>query len=239
MDRPKVVISTLSTYERHGWICFDLVVGLLTALQSPKYQVAWMPAHKVDPVMAARNLAGKKFLKESDAEWLCMVDNDMAPPLGTDFLSCLDEANEHHDIIVPMFHLWQEVNCFPALCWEPKEQRNNLCLNKEETKQFLARKFVELNSCGSGLIFIRRRVLEAMPYPWFRRIYDEDGRLKDSEDTLFTREAVQRGFRVWGYTQYCVGHYHTVNIAHIPPPEKVITKESYGIEEETETIAHA
>ena len=219
-----VVITPLSTYERHGWYSAELVWFLIASSQNRNYNVTFHPVHKVDPVMAARNLAGKWFLAKSNAEWLCMIDNDMAPQMN--LLTLLDDAYQVHDIIAPQMHLWNEVHHFPALCWETKEHLGGK-LTPEQTKELLSKKMVELNGCGTGAIFIRRRVLEQMPYPWFKRTFDEDGRMTASEDMLFMHDAVAKGFRIWGHTQHVVGHYRSVDLSTIPVPRKDITPESF------------
>lgn len=224
MKKTHVVIAPLSTYERHGWYSAELAWFLLNSCHEQKYGITIKPAHKVDPVMAARNLTGKRFLNESSADWLLMIDNDMAPSMN--LLRVLDDAHEFHDIIVPMMHLWNEVHCFPALCWEVKDFVGGK-ISVEESAKLMERKFVELNGCGSGAIFIRRRVLEQMPYPWFRREFDQDGKMTASEDMLFTHACVEKGFRIWGATEHVVGHYRSVDLSKIPVPEKDITPDLF------------
>ena len=221
-----VVISPLSTYERHGWWSFELGIFLLCAIGSRKYRVSIHPAHKVDPVMAARNLICKKFLKETTADWLLMIDNDMRPP--TNLLDMLDDIPPEADIAVPIMHLWNEVNKFPAICWRPKDIAiNQVKMSEEETRKLLGEKWIELEACGSGAMFVRRKVLETLPYPWFARRFDEDGKCTHSEDTLFTEAASKAGFRIFGATQFVVGHWRTVDLADVPVPEKAITPESF------------
>lgn len=235
MGKPHVVISPLTTYERHGWYSPEVTWFLLSALADPKCRTEIKITHKVDPVMAARNLTGKRFLAETKAEWLCMIDNDMRPAMN--LLRILDDAHAYHDIIVPQMHLWNEVNCFPALCWEPKEDLGGkVKLTPEESAKLMSRKFVELKGCGTGCIFIRRHVLEQMPYPWFRREFDADGKMTASEDMIFIHECVEKGIRVFGSTEHVVGHWRTVDLSTIPVPEKEITAQSFQDESENQHV---
>lgn len=233
--KPQVVITPLSTYERHGWYSAELVWFLIASGQNRNYNITFHPCHKVDPVMAARNLSGKWFLENTKADWLCMIDNDMAPQMN--LLTLLDSAHAYHDILLPQMHLWNETHRFPALCWEPKEDLGGqVKLSAQECQQFMSRKFVELNGGGTGCVFIRRHVLEQMPYPWFRREFDADGKMTASEDMLFMHDAVKQGFRIWGATEHVVGHYRSVDLSCIPVPEKEITAESFQDVKENEYV---
>ena len=150
------------------------------------------------------------FLENTDAEWLIMVDNDMAPPENA--LDMIIEAGDR-DIIIPVMMMWDNKKGQVFLCWKPVSQYGE----KGEWELDDAQPFVELQSGGKGMIAIRRRVLEKMPYPWFQYEHSENYELITSEDVWFTGRARAAGFKVWGYTKAPCGHFHTVDLLKIPP----------------------
>ena len=49
---------------------------------------------------------------------------------------------------------------------------------------------------GSGLL-VARSVFEALPRPWFRCLYDDDGLLRRTEDFYFCEQAKEHGYEIW------------------------------------------
>ena len=209
-----IIVTPLMTYERWGWLNYELFLWLQTSpieyYKKHGYDFSVCPAHNFCPAPAARNVAGKMFLG-TNAEWLLMVDNDMAPP--DNLLDMIVNAGPDKDIIIPVMMMWDNKKGQSFLCWKPVSQYGT----KGEWDLDDAVAYQELQSGGTGAIAIRRRVLEAMPYPWFQYEYSENYELTTSEDVFFTGRARAAGFKVWGYTKAACGHFHTVDLLKIPP----------------------
>ncbi len=58
-----------------------------------------------------------------------------------------------------------------------------------------------VESVGTGCLMLRRRVLEAIPFPWFEHPVPGIG-----EDTSFCVKARRHGFPVYMDTELCAGH---------------------------------
>lgn len=203
----KLLISPLSTYERNGWYCPELVWFIFSAGQSQKHKISFAPVHNFIPAGGGRNVACKKFL-ETDNEWILMVDNDMVPPFN--LLEMLDKATPDMDILIPLFHLWENDTSTVKVVWAPVANPDQMSVEELNATEWL-----ELQSAGTGCIFIHRRVFEKLPYPWFGYEYDKDGCMSATEDVPFLQTARKHGFRVWGNTRYTVGHFRSVDLSKI------------------------
>ena len=217
-----VVITPLLMYERYGWMNYDLFLWLQSSpvdyYRRHQMNFSVCPAHNFHPAPAARNVAGKMFL-ETDAEWLLMIDNDMAPP--DNLLDMIVNAGPDRDIIIPVMFMWDNKRGQVFLCWKPVSQyseKGEWTLDDEQPYQ-------ELLTGGTGAIAIRRRVLENMPYPWFQYEYSENYELITSEDVWFTGRARAAVFKTWGYTKAPCGHFHSVDLLKIPPRVDPLTDE--------------
>ena len=71
---------------------------------------------------------------------------------------------------------------------------------------------MEVDYTGFGFILIKRRVHEAIKYPWFRPIYHQIGLCKDfsSEDASFCRLIKEAGFKIYIDPKIRVGHQKEV-----------------------------
>lgn len=218
-----IFLSPLCTYERNGWLNYGLFVWMLQYTKpyaARGWQITLAPAYNFNPAPAARNAAGRAMLG-TDAEWLLMVDNDICPP--PHLLDMLEEAGPEQDIVVPVMHMWDNESAQSVLVWRTWRPGDKFEPVRAGEKQRYERgeladaTWVELTFGGSGCIAIRRRVLEGMPYPWFQYEYDENYLLASSEDVYFTGRARAKGFRMWGYTKATCSHFHTTDLALIPP----------------------
>lgn len=68
----------------------------------------------------------------------------------------------------------------------------------------------EVDSCGFGMVVIKREVFERIPYPWFRLLPAVDGLGDDSEDVSFCRKVWDAGMKVMADGDVKVGHEKTV-----------------------------
>lgn len=150
-----------------------------------------------------------KNFKDTDADWLCMMDNDMAIP--SNLLDSLQDVPADAGIVVPTFYLWDQTKHKLVLCWgvdNPQEKGNY------PTRSF-GPGFHELSKCGTGVIFIRPTVLRQVPYPYFRYLYNADQGMDGTEDIQFCIEARKLGVKIYGTSNVTVGHYHSVELSSL------------------------
>jgi len=75
---PKILICILTTYERSGWPHPDLLDFVYSLRFNFSYATAFVKAHNFIPAAGARNFFCRN-MKDTDADWLLMIDNDMSP----------------------------------------------------------------------------------------------------------------------------------------------------------------
>jgi hypothetical protein len=197
----KIAFAVLSVYERNGWIHPSILQYFCDLPFKPGYAFRMIPVHNFHPAAAGRNVFCKA-MKDNEADWLCMVDNDMALP--DNLLDTLKDAPADADIIVPTFYMWDQGSLKLTLCWGME--------NVESGYARLTPGFHELTKCGTGVIFIKPHVLRAMEYPYFKYVYNGDCGLEGTEDIQFCLQARAKGFKIYGSTAVKVGHYHSVDI---------------------------
>lgn len=213
----KICIGIITTYERHGWVCHELMEFLEFLRVAGAGNVEWgtgllpgkiayrvMNPHNFIPAAQARNVLARAFRDHTDAEWLLMIDNDMAPK--SDLLNTLKDVPEDASIVVPKFYLWNDTKLDAILCWGLGDDREGMEVGP---------RFYELAKAGTGAIFIHRRVFETVPEPWFWYPYNKDGGIEGTEDITFCQKAREHGLKIYGNGAVEVGHYHNVNISLI------------------------
>lgn len=197
-SKESVLIALFTTAT--AWVHPSIPQFVHAAASERDRRTRILTVYGVVPVSSARNRAVREFLK-SDFDWLLMLDADMVPAPG--LLSIVDVA-EGRDIVVP------RMLCLSAGTITPAWVQRGL----EHDGPWL-----ELARAGTGALFVRRRVFEEMPKPWFNFEFDEDGLLLVGEDNNFCDRARSAGFRVWLHDDpaFEVGHCKPVNLSHIAP----------------------
>ena len=161
-------------------------------------------AHEVSQ---ARNLIIKDFLDDPKYTHLFFLDADTVPP--NDAIAKLLGHNK--DVIAgvtPMFFngqkLWSasmgvDDNVY-AYMWIPYH-----CLPD---------KLFQPYALGGTTILIKRRVIEALEWPYFHTECSPDGR-RLGEDVYFTNKIRKAGFQLWCDPSIKCGHFQTRNLAEI------------------------
>lgn len=206
MSEPmKVVFGILSTYERNGWHHPSITQYFADLPFQTGYGFRVIPVNNFVPAAAGRNVFGRNF-KDTDADWLCMIDNDMALPIN--LLDTVKDAPADAGIVVPSFYLWDQTASKLVLCWG----MDNEPVKTTPTAKF-GPGFHALSKCGTGVIFIKPAVLRAMPYPYFKYLYNEDQGMAGTEDIQFCLSALASGFKIYGNASVTIGHYHSVELS--------------------------
>ena len=210
VEIPKILICILTTYERSGWPHPDLLDFVYSLRFNFSYATAFVKAHNFIPAAGARNFFCRN-MKDSDADWLLMIDNDMSPP--PNLLDTIKNAPADAMAVVPKFHLWDHDAGTTKLCWGLEREPE---MHPDGVKGFkLASGFHELTKCGTGSIFIRPALLGRIPEPWFWYTYNDDQSLVATEDINFCLKIREHGYKVYGNAEVEVGHHHTVNLARL------------------------
>jgi hypothetical protein len=197
--KQSVFVATFSTEERGGWFCPGLVNFLLNASAlsiTQGRQVGYKNIYNHRPIDSARNFAAREFLK-TPAEWLLMLDNDIAPPLN--LLDLADSADERMDIVTPL-----------CVCNYGTELNFACNVNADLER---SDPWFETNFAGTGVMFVRRRVFEKITPPWFRTTYSQEGIMAGHEDEFFCRRAAKGRFRIWVNPEFDCNHFRTVNLS--------------------------
>lgn len=204
-ETPNIILGVLVTYERNGWPHPDI---LRFIADMPFTLGVAMPVKILNnfvPAAAARNLfcRANKSLK---ADWIAMIDNDMAPPAN--LFDSVKDAPEDAGVVVPAFYIWNGTEKKLTLCWGldvPPSKDGN-------TYGRFGPGYHEISKCGTGAIFIRPWVFEKIAYPYFSYIYNEDCGMDGTEDIEFCRRVREKGIKIYGNANVKVGHYHSVDL---------------------------
>ncbi|HEX8838469.1 MAG TPA: hypothetical protein VF748_16115 [Candidatus Acidoferrum sp.] len=209
-DPTKFICGVLVTYERNGWP-HPSILQFFSDLPFQRNEIAYrvVPISNFIPAASGRNVFCKNF-RDSDVDWLVMIDNDME--LRQDFLLTVKDAPADAGIVVPAFYLWDQTKAKLVLCWGVDTDRP---LKDGEPIGSFPPGFHELTKCGTGCIFIRPSVLRQMTYPYFRYVYNEDQGMDGTEDIQFCYAARQAGVKIYGNSSIKVGHYHSVELSSL------------------------
>jgi hypothetical protein len=202
-DPLKIVFGVLSTYERNGWHHPSITQFFADLPFQTGYGFRMVPIHNFSPAASGRNVFCKNF-KYSDADWICMIDNDMAIPAN--LLDALKDVPPDAGIVVPTFYLWDQSKFKVVLCW-------GMDTAQPDGVKTFGPGYHELTKCGTGVIFIRPSVLQQIPYPYFTYLYNSDQGMDGTEDIQFCIRARQAGIKIYGNANVTVGHYHSVELA--------------------------
>lgn len=227
MEKKPVLVAILSggvmNHVTQTWLAYNLPI--LTASPNCPYKFGLYIEAGTSPQEYARNRIIEAFLK-SDCEILMMIDDDMTMrPGALDLLS----TPEPWDIVAPLQHMFHPVNpdkgkfkpeCIPCAF--------NRDAKAEIGKQLLPvypmegdGNVSEVSAVGSGVMAIKRRVLEdpkmmveegMEPPAFFLNRYENNGRRIRGLDIDFCWRAGELGYAIrinWGVE---VGHYKRVDL---------------------------
>ncbi len=221
----KIVFGVLSCYERNGWHHPSITQFFADLPFQTGYAFRMVPVNNFQPAASGRNVFCRNF-KDADADWVAMIDNDMAIPAN--LIETVKDSPLDAGIIVPTFYLWDQTKAKLVLCWGMDHEPE-----KHGTTGEFAPGFHELSKCGTGVIFIRPEVLRKLPYPYFKYIYNEDQGMAGTEDIQFCIKARELGVKIYGNASVKVGHYHSVELsslwgwaASVYSPQKVLDRKS-------------
>lgn len=171
----------------------DFLISAINATHHPR--VHSYKAFRSGPIVdLTRNMIVKRFA-ETDLKWLLMVDADQA---FTD--DHIDRILHHGDAGHPVTSGWY--------LRQLGDTAVPVCLGEQGTPIQEGQGMVAASSTGCGFLLIRRDVVDAIRYPWFK--VEWDGERCDGEDVTFCKRAWEKGFPVMVDTNLHIGHIKPV-----------------------------
>lgn len=145
----------------------------------------------------ARNCIVRRFMEESDADWLYMIDADQVVPDNFWHLCAVKDA----DVVSAVTPVWvgnkhaENMLRYNAYDLDDKHRCINLPIPPPEVKQPFKVPIV-----GTGALAIRRRVFAPKPHGVglhpFYFTHEEDRKVQAGEDVNFSVEVQKAGFTV-------------------------------------------
>jgi hypothetical protein len=154
------------------------------------------------PITQNRNKIVQDFLSKPQYDYLFMIDDDNVPP--ADFLHL---ADYDEDIVGSLYVGYNKGMIIP------------FCLDRAKTGLFEVadlkkkRGFAKCDAVGTGVICIRRNVLEdeRLKFP-FRNEYDKDGIKKLGLDINFCKRAGELGYKVFCDLDMVSAHWKEMDL---------------------------
>jgi glycosyl transferase family 2 len=144
-----------------------------------------------------RNLVVKRFLMESQADYLWFLDYDIifAPEVLPILLSA---AHPTAAPIVGGLYFGRFAEGIRSM-WTVETEESRLT-----RVEYFTDRLQPLSAIGMGCTMIHRRVFQGMlegnddPWPWYRHSITPEGDERNSEDYHFCQEARRLGYPIWG-----------------------------------------
>lgn len=209
--KPLLMINILCGSERHHWINPFLFNRLFSdGMREKRFVVTTGLTMNVRPFEVARNCA-VIGAQRSGADWLCMIDNDVAPP--ENFIRALDGADARGADVVTI------TTYVPGKDGRPYS--DSYVDPGAESKDFdTSHGLAEVAWTGMPCTFFRMSMFDKLPKPYFRTAllpFNDDPALKDagtwvSEDSMFSVAARNAGFKIFASTKYVAEHFKTIGM---------------------------
>jgi hypothetical protein len=157
------------------------------------------------------NRIARSFLR-TDAQWLFLVNDDQvwAPNTLTKLLT--------HDVDVVTGLYLSRMFPFAPICYD---QVSDMGLVHSRYLLPGEAGLIPIKACGDGCLLIRRKVLEAIPDPW----WELGNPQKDMccHDVLFSKKVNDAGFQIYADLEVTVGHLALFSVFPHRNPQGVWT----------------
>jgi len=195
-----IYIAVLNQHDIHDQLS-ERLLGY--ALQTD-YEVC-IVHFSYKPITQNRNKIVQDFLSKPQYDYLIMLDSDNVPPVNL-----LNLVDFKKDIVASLYFGYQNGMIVP------------FCLEMGKDGLFTVmdlhgkRGLVECSAVGTGIIVIKRAVLEdeRLRFP-FRNEYDKDGIKQLGLDINFCKRAKEVGYKVYCHLDYISGHWVPVDLKDI------------------------
>lgn len=168
------------------------------------------------PISNNRNQIVKHFLK-GDWDVLFMIDDDTVPvknpfellKYDKDVIGAIYPGRDDRGI---HFHVYKFGKDYPKT------------LTFHQYLDHEIKGLSQVDALGTGCMFIKRRVLEAIKAP-FEDLFDGDGCLVTNDDLHFSHKCRQSGFKIWTHSDYMCSHYKTIDLLQMA---HLLIRNQYG-----------
>lgn len=156
------------------------------------------------------------FAKNSDREYLLMIDNDMEPPVRLPYLLARHGKDCVGSCAVSLNDMWGA-----QLCFSVRDLAGKWRFPAMQSSPIIpAKGLIEVGHAGTGAMLISRKLAESFTFeqgdvpfyvPEEQRINGgETGRLLVGEDISFCNQARKKGFNVYVDLEAHVGHRKSI-----------------------------
>lgn len=156
------------------------------------------------PVDVNRNRIANHFIEETDHDYILMVDSDIIPP--SNVLEVLDYDEK---VISPVIFSNKDGVPYPVGMTVDENGRHTM------DGRDIQGELREVDSVGTGCIFIHRDVFESLEKPYFSFTKNEEGELVKGEDMGFCDDVRDAGFDVKMAMEYFAGHLAEVDLSNM------------------------
>lgn len=168
----------------------------------------WTYMPTFDPSIG-RNRIVDEYLLSGDYTHVFFLDSDTVPPFGT-----IDRLLEHDkDIVAGVYPLrdnWENQPAkWSAAFWAEKEGKRFLEFIKMNE---LPGNLFKAAAIGGSTVLIKRKVFEALRYPYYAVQHNEKEHMYLGEDCYFSCMASLAGFDIWVDPAIKCSHYKLVDI---------------------------
>lgn len=146
-----------------------------------------------------RNMMVKTFL-EGDADYLLFIDADNPPPHNV--LDLIDLDKEVIGLPTPI--QMSPIQGLTEIFW-------NVFGDDDKPIKYSGKGLEEVNMVGSGVMLIRRDVLEKLNNPFTTVRNGADLRIVGT-DTAFCKKCKKQDIKVWTHWDYKCDHFKTINL---------------------------
>lgn len=142
----------------------------------------------------AHNGLVKQFLEETDADRLVIIEDDLALRPNI-FARC---RTHQADVVTGLYVARRPP--YNPLAYEDLDEESGACfaIQPARMSELLATpREHPIESCGTGILSVHRRVLEAIPWPWFEASPAAlEGQGFGGHDFMFCAKVKRAGFRL-------------------------------------------
>lgn len=190
----KIYIAVLN----QGWIRPELT-DLIVSLKGTNLYYLYITYPAKKPITNNRNDVVGKFL-DTDADFLLMIDGDNVPPQDI-----IKLADYNKPVIGGMCFGYMDNNLIPFCMEKNKEGMYDIA------DVYVGEGVKEVDAIGSGVMMIRRDVLEEVPKP-FENTYDAFGKKIKGLDFHFCEKAKKKGYKIYCNTDMPCSHWTTIDL---------------------------
>ena len=200
--KPKVLVLTLGSRERGGWVNPDLMFSLLKMSRDARYAVEFANIIGFIPHDYARNKA-LATARQVNPDWTVQLDNDIAFPNGLTPLDIIAGAPSDADVVGVRYGI--------------TNQNDKADMYPPRKIQFMSQ-YQEVTEVPGGCLCIRNSVWQKIPRgPWFQIQVKPNSELLEwgfGEDVSFCMLVRQAGMKVYCY-KTPASHFHTMDVTHV------------------------